>query len=231
MPPSALLHRHWLTGAYLLSLSLSPSLALTPPRSPRTARSRPLTSPATASPPSSSLSKRYSSTTSVPACSLLSLSYLFLFLTPLFHFSLSLSLSLSDADHGFFGSRGYFDLFQKYSSFSPEFSKTIEEVFCETPNVTTDIGRGRAFISYALNNRDLSSYMSLLLSHAEVLEEFYDQKALMRNAESASTLICSSLLGLFHFCHIFFGFAPSPLSSFFSLFLLNCPLFDIPEIW
>ncbi|XP_072416228.1 sorting nexin-29 isoform X1 [Chiloscyllium punctatum] len=55
-------------------------------------------------------------------------------------------------------------------------------------NITTDIGRGRAWLRSALNEHSLERYMHMLLGDANLLSIFYEDWSFMREEERASML-------------------------------------------
>lgn len=55
-------------------------------------------------------------------------------------------------------------------------------------NVTTDVGRGRAWLRAALNERSLERYLHMLLSSQQLLQAFYEDWALLLDQEMSSTL-------------------------------------------
>ncbi|XP_048465460.1 sorting nexin-29 isoform X2 [Rhincodon typus] len=55
-------------------------------------------------------------------------------------------------------------------------------------NITTDIGRGRAWLRSALNEHSLERYMHMLLADANLLSIFYEDWSFMREEERASML-------------------------------------------
>ena len=63
--------------------------------------------------------------------------------------------------------------------------------------VTTDSGRGRAWIRAALNERSLERYLQVMLAKPELLSEYYEDWAFMRDHELAETLP-QTARGLFH---------------------------------
>ncbi|XP_067912350.1 sorting nexin-29 isoform X2 [Heterodontus francisci] len=55
-------------------------------------------------------------------------------------------------------------------------------------NITTDIGRGRAWLRSALNEHSLERYMHMLLGDGNLLSVFYEDWSFMREEERASML-------------------------------------------
>lgn len=63
--------------------------------------------------------------------------------------------------------------------------------------VWTDIGRGRAWLRSALNERSLERYLlSLLDSSSDLLQEFYEDWAFLRDQERSS-ILPTAAAGLF----------------------------------
>ncbi|XP_078274432.1 sorting nexin-29 isoform X2 [Rhinoraja longicauda] len=60
--------------------------------------------------------------------------------------------------------------------------------YCSLRNITTDIGRGRAWLRSALNEHSLERYMHMLLGDGNQLSVFYEDWSFMRDEEHASML-------------------------------------------
>ncbi|XP_032896193.1 sorting nexin-29 [Amblyraja radiata] len=60
--------------------------------------------------------------------------------------------------------------------------------YCSLRNITTDIGRGRAWLRSALNEHSLERYMHMLLGDGNQLSVFYEDWSFMRDEERASML-------------------------------------------
>lgn len=60
--------------------------------------------------------------------------------------------------------------------------------FYHLRNIYTDVGRGRAWIRCALNEKTLSRYVESFIANGALLEQFYEDWAFLRDAELNSTL-------------------------------------------
>ncbi|KAI5716889.1 hypothetical protein M8J76_014092 [Diaphorina citri] len=63
------------------------------------------------------------------------------------------------------------------------------ERFLSLKSICTDIGRGRAWLRSALNERSLERYLKCLLSESEVLQQFYESKAWVRDKDKHRVLL------------------------------------------
>ncbi|GAB6022887.1 hypothetical protein CHUAL_006984 [Chamberlinius hualienensis] len=74
-------------------------------------------------------------------------------------------------------------------------SRHEQERYYLLKNITSDIGRGRAWLRSTLNEHSLERYLHILLSDAELLDKYYNHNSLMRNQEF-STMLPNMAAGL-----------------------------------
>jgi hypothetical protein len=88
----------------------------------------------------------------------------------------------------FFGATTYWDYLLHLANCMPDGGFVLQRIK-QTSEITTDLGRGRAWLRVALNDQSLAPYLKALLWEEDLTNKYYHAKALMQMEDEISLVL------------------------------------------